>query len=63
MSHASTAAAVRKAKESRPSDFCSNPRCLWRTSTGKPCRNHPVQPSGIPGWLPATPEPRDRGGK
>ena len=30
---------VRKAKEKHPENYCSNPKCLWRTSSG-PCPKH-----------------------
>ena len=39
------AAKVRAQKAARPSEFCADPRCLWRTQTRagyKPCPKHPA---------------------
>lgn len=33
---------VREAKERRPLDYCANPRCLWRLSSGA-CPKHPIK--------------------
>lgn len=39
MSHGAVAAKVRRDKEARPDHYCSDPRCLWRLSSG-PCPKH-----------------------
>lgn len=41
MSHASTAARVRAAKEKDPSRYCAHPTCLWRTDDTY-CPRHAV---------------------
>jgi hypothetical protein len=38
-SHGQVAASVRANKEKHPENYCSNPKCLWRTSSG-PCPKH-----------------------
>lgn len=46
MSHASTAASVRRRKEALPWLFCGEPRCLWyvgQSDSGPPpCPKHPT---------------------
>lgn len=44
MSHASTAAKVRKHKAEHPELYCADPSCLWRTGgpRGTPCQKHPT---------------------
>lgn len=38
-SHGQVAASVRANKEKHPENYCSNPKCLWHTSSG-PCPKH-----------------------
>lgn len=38
-SHSSVAKAVRQQKERHPDQFCANPKCLWRVSSGR-CPKH-----------------------
>jgi len=44
VSHGSVAAKVRQEKEASPERFCSDPRCLWRLSSG-PCPKHGKAPA------------------
>lgn len=65
MSHNSTAAAVRAAKERHPKHYCPEPGCLWRTGDGSRCPHHalsrvapnPQSTARRPGAQPATAGP------
>jgi hypothetical protein len=43
VSHGHVAGQVRKNKEAHPERYCSNPKCLWRVSSG-PCPKHTPKP-------------------